>query len=98
MFRILPAVLGATFFPVPYLLQAQTNPAPVLIEQTSGTSALLQAISPVTDKVVWVSGHQATFARTTDGGATWLAGKVPGDSTLQFRDVYGIDANNAYLM
>jgi len=72
---------------------------PTLTPQVSGTRALLQAVSPVSDRVAWVSGHSATFARTLDGGATWQAGRVAGaDTALQFRDVYALDANTAWLM
>ena len=66
--------------------------------QTSGTNALLIAVSPVNDRVVWVSGSQGTYVRTTDGGTTWKAGRVPGADSLQFRDVHAFDANNAYLL
>jgi photosystem II stability/assembly factor-like uncharacterized protein len=66
--------------------------------QSSGTDALLQAISPVTDDVVWLSGHQASYARTLDGGRTWEASVVPGADALQFRDVAAFDAETAYLM
>ena len=78
------------------IVQAQA--VPLLTDQTSGTASLLQAVSPVTARVVWVSGHRATFAVTTDGGATWRSGVVPGDSTLQFRDVHAVDQNTAYLL
>ena len=72
---------------------------PIRTEQASGTTALLQAVSPVSDRVVWVSGHGATWARTLDGGVTWQAARVPGaDTTLQFRDVYGVSAQVAYLL
>ena len=78
----------------------ETPPAvlPTLVVQPSGTTALLQAVSPVSDQVVWVSGHAGTYARTTDGGATWRAGRVPGADTLQFRDVHAVDARTAYLL
>jgi len=66
--------------------------------QTSGTSALLIAVSPVNDRIVWVSGTQGTYLRTTDGGTTWTAGRVPGADSLQFRDVHAVDANTAYLL
>ena len=69
-----------------------------LTEQESGTRVLLQAISPVDDQVVWVSGHGGTFLRTTDGGLNWLARVMPGADTLQFRDVDAFDARTAYLM
>ncbi len=80
------------------VVPAQSSPSIIRIEQTSGTTALLQAVSAVSERVVWVSGHDATYARTTDGGNTWQASRVPGDSTLQFRDVYAADENTAYLM
>jgi len=72
---------------------------PRLEEQASGTRALLQAVSAVNDDVVWLSGHRATWARSTDGGATWQSGAMTGaDSTLQFRDVYAVSATAAYLL
>ncbi|MEP6474824.1 MAG: glycosyl hydrolase, partial [Gemmatimonadota bacterium] len=69
-----------------------------LTPQVSGTTALLQAVSVINDQVVWVSGHQGTYARTTNGGTTWTTGKVPGADTLQFRDVEAFSADEAYLM
>lgn len=71
---------------------------PVLTPQRSGTTALLQAVSVVSDRVVWVSGHDGTYARTTNGGATWAAARVPGADTLQFRDVEAVSADTAWLM
>lgn len=68
------------------------------IEQTSGTEMLLQAVSPVSDQVVWVSGHGGTYARTVDGGQSWSARVMPGAETLEFRDVDAFDARTAYLM
>jgi photosystem II stability/assembly factor-like uncharacterized protein len=66
--------------------------------QESGTDVLLQAVSAVSDDVVWVSGHGGTYARTTDGGGSWAAAIVPGADTLQFRDVGAIDERTAYLL
>ena len=67
-------------------------------EQTSGTRVLLQAVSPVSDQIVWVSGHEGTYARTLDGGRSWSAHVIPGAEELQFRDVDAFDARTAYLM
>jgi photosystem II stability/assembly factor-like uncharacterized protein len=72
--------------------------APTLTPQDSGTLNRLQAVSPVSPRVVWVSGLGGTYAVTTDGGETWRAGVVPGAETLQFRDVEGVSATVAYLM
>jgi photosystem II stability/assembly factor-like uncharacterized protein len=70
-----------------------------LAEQQSHTTALLQAVSAVDDRVVWVSGHRATWARTVDGGRTWVPGAMTGpDSALEFRDVQAVSATTAYLL
>ena len=76
-------------------------PAPVCISHTpqvSNTSALLIAVSAVTDSIAWVSGSGGTWLRTIDGGTTWQVGKVPGADSLQFRDVHAIDADHAWLL
>lgn len=79
--------------------QTLSAPIPATTEQDSHTTALLQAVSAVNDSVVWVSGHKATWARTTDGGRTWVPGAMTGpDSVLQFRDVQAISASTAYLL
>ena len=71
---------------------------PTLTPQNSGTTSRLQAISPVNQWVAWASGVNGTYTRTLDGGRTWTPGVVPGAETLQFRDVEGISAREAYLM
>ncbi len=73
-------------------------PQPSMTSQTSGTTSLLQAVSVVDENVVWVSGHQGTYAVTTDGGDTWRSAQVPGADTLQFRDVHAFSSTVAYLM
>lgn len=74
-----------------------TSPAR-LSPQQSGTTSLLQAVSVVSDRVAWVSGHRGTWARTLDGGETWHSGRVAGADTLQFRDVHAASADTAWLM
>ena len=77
------------------------SPAPLAVsavEQTSGTTQLLIGVSPVNEQVVWASGTGGTWVRTVDGGVTWTAGKVPGADSLQFRDVYALDASTAWLL
>lgn len=71
---------------------------PTLTPQVSGTTNRLQAVSPVSSRVVWASGVGGTWALTIDGGEHWTAGVVPGAETLQFRDVEGISAKVAYLL
>jgi photosystem II stability/assembly factor-like uncharacterized protein len=65
--------------------------------QSIPTKSLLQAISAVNDSVVWVSGHQATFARSLDGGKNWKVFRHPAD-TIQFRDIHAFDAKHIVLM
>ncbi len=77
--------------------QAAAHP-PTLTPQSSGTTQSLIAVSPVNKRVVWASGRAGTFAVTTDGGATWRSGVVPGAEALQFRDVEGVSDTVAYLL
>jgi photosystem II stability/assembly factor-like uncharacterized protein len=77
---------------------ARIPPSPILVEQSSGVSAVLQAVSAVSDDVAWVSGHDAAVLRTTDGGATWERLRVPGADSLEFRDVDAFSADEAYLL
>lgn len=77
---------------------SRVRPTPTVVEQVSGTTALLQAVSPVSDDVAWVSGHRGTWARTLDGGRTWTTGRVPNADTLQFRDVHAASADEAWLL
>jgi photosystem II stability/assembly factor-like uncharacterized protein len=74
------------------------NHQPTLTPQTSGTTQLLIAVSPVNSQVVWAAGTGGTYVVTTNGGTTWTAGVVPGADKLQFRDVYGVSDKVAYLM
>jgi photosystem II stability/assembly factor-like uncharacterized protein len=77
----------------------QPRLAATIAEQQSHTTALLQAVSAVDERVVWVAGHRATWVRTVDGGRTWTAGAMTGaDSALEFRDVKAVSATTAYLL
>ncbi|MCL4212632.1 MAG: hypothetical protein KJZ74_01840 [Gemmatimonadales bacterium] len=76
----------------------EPQPAIQRAEQSSGTRALLIAVSPVDEQVAWASGSQGTWVRTIDGGTTWMSGRVPGADSLQFRDVHAVDAHTAYLL
>lgn len=96
--RFAPAVLAALLSlgaPAPSASQASVM---VADDRASGTDVLLQAVSPVGDGVVWVSGHGGTWGRSVDGGERWTVGVVPGADTLQFRDVEGFDARRAVLL
>jgi len=66
--------------------------------QQSRITADFRGLSVVSPWVVWASGTKGTYARTTDGGATWQSGTVSGAAQLDFRDVEAFDANTAYLL
>jgi photosystem II stability/assembly factor-like uncharacterized protein len=71
---------------------------PTVTPQESGTTVRFYAVSPVDARVVWAGGNLGTFARTLDGGQTWVSRQMPGAETLQFRDVEGVSKDVAYLL
>jgi photosystem II stability/assembly factor-like uncharacterized protein len=66
--------------------------------QSSGTTERLRAVSAVSRWVAWASGNRGTCVRTTNGGKTWQALRVPGADSLDFRDVEAFGDNTAYLL
>jgi photosystem II stability/assembly factor-like uncharacterized protein len=66
--------------------------------QTIDTKSDFRGLCAVGPSVAWVSGTNGTFARTTDGGKTWLVGAVPGAEKLDFRDVEAFGDSTAYLL
>ncbi len=81
-----------------FLLAARCLFAQSWTPQTSNTNASLRGVSAVNDRVVWASGSGGTFLRTTDGGATWQAGKIPGAERLDFRSIHAFDAQTAIVV
>ena len=71
---------------------------PTVTEQSSGTTETLQAISPVSEETVWVSGHGGAILRTTDSGATWEQIPAPAGDSMQFRDIHGISSESAVAL
>jgi photosystem II stability/assembly factor-like uncharacterized protein len=80
------------------LLLAGASFAQSWVPQNGNTTASLRGLSAVDARVVWASGTGGTFLRTIDGGATWIAGHVPGASDQDFRGVRAFDARTAVLM
>lgn len=66
--------------------------------QHAETNASLRGLSVVSDDVAWASGTGGTFLWTTDAGAHWRVGTVPGATSLDFRDVHAVSLDTAYLM
>ncbi len=68
-----------------------------IVQQSSATRSLLIGLHPVNDSVVWASGTDATIIRTMDGGNNWDVYSHEEDS-LQFRDIHGLDNDNALVL
>ena len=66
--------------------------------QQGGTKARLRGLAVVNANVVWASGSQGTYVRTTDGGITWKSATVSGAADLDFRDVHAADERRAFLL
>ena len=103
--RLMSSLFVLGLITIPGCASSETEPqaallrlVPVLTAQTSGVEARFIGISPVDENTVWISGTEGTYARTTDGSATWQAAVVPGAESLQFRDVHAVDAASAYLL
>src|SRR5262245_44138310 len=67
-------------------------------QQRIDASADFRGLCVVSAHVVWVSGTNGTYGRSTDGGATWSVGTVPGSERLDFRDVEAFGEKTAYLL
>ncbi len=63
---------------------------------SSRTTASLRGVSAVSAKIVWASGTNGTYLKTTDGGAKVAV--VPGADQLDFRGVLAVDQKTVYLL
>lgn len=68
------------------------------IDQPTGSNAEFRGLAAVDSLVAWAGGRNGAFARTADGGATWVAGVVSGAESLFFVDVHALDADSAWLL
>lgn len=83
--------------------ESRKSRAPTVTPQNSGhPDKRIFGISPVNERVVWATATTpaggGTWLKTTDGGANWASGVVPGAEGLQFRDVEGVSERVAYLL
>src|SRR5689334_3898693 len=68
------------------------------IAQTSNSTASLRGVNAVNEREVWASGTGGTYLHTTDGGTTWVAAKVPGAESLDFRGIRAVQGRTVCLM
>jgi photosystem II stability/assembly factor-like uncharacterized protein len=69
-----------------------------VFEQSHFTNASFRAVHAVTAKVVWVGGSRGACLRTVDGGQNWEELAVTGDTNVDFRGIFGFDAQSAIVM
>lgn len=87
------------FFFTILLLHGACLKAQITFEpQSAATQASLRGLCAVNEKTVWVSGAQATVLRSIDGGRTWQKKTVEGAAGLDFRDIYALDAERAWVL
>lgn len=67
-------------------------------QQVVDTKADLRGLSVVDAKAAWISGTKGTFARSGDGGKTWMVGSVPDADKLDFRAARAFGEKTAYLL
>lgn len=66
--------------------------------QSTGSKQQFRGLSPVSDKIAYVSGTGGTVLRTTDGGRTWSSVGPPDAADLDFRDIEAITADHVALL
>src|SRR6187397_1600423 len=64
----------------------------------TGTKTSLRGLSVVSDKIIWVSGSNATVAKSIDAGKTWQWINIKGFEKRDFRDIEAWDCNTAIIM
>lgn len=66
--------------------------------QESGTTAEFRGLHAASERVVWATGRNGVYARTTDGGATWHADTIPGAEDLFLVDVHAFSGDRVCVL
>lgn len=78
-----------------YIFSQQTAQIKIL---TQGYETNLRALSVFTNDVLWASGSNGFIARSTDGGNSFTFQQLYNYDKAEFRDIYGVDSNTAFVM
>ncbi|MFA9213391.1 MAG: WD40/YVTN/BNR-like repeat-containing protein [Candidatus Methylacidiphilales bacterium] len=65
----------------------------VVLSKTS-----FRGLSVVNDSVIWVSGSKGTFAKSVDGGKTFVFTQLPDYTKSDFRDIEAFDEKEAIMI
>jgi photosystem II stability/assembly factor-like uncharacterized protein len=71
--------------------------------KSTNSTQQFRGLAPVSNKIVWVSGTNATVLRTTNSGSTWTnvspsLGPGENSSDYEFRDVHAFSAREAVVL
>lgn len=69
-----------------------------LVQIEVPSSAHFRGIQAVSDDVVWLSGTGGTVLKTENAGEEWDDLTIPNCEMLDFRDIYALDQNKAWVM
>jgi photosystem II stability/assembly factor-like uncharacterized protein len=72
--------------------------SPFWLSVSTPAHASLRGLAVPSKDVIWASGTEGTWLLSTDAGAHWRSGRVPGAETLDFRDIAARDAQHALLL
>ncbi|RXF70171.1 oxidoreductase [Arcticibacter tournemirensis] len=75
------------------ILEAQT-----IRQVESGYKSSIRAVSVVNPSIVWLSGSNGNFARSTDGGKSWKWTQLKQYKSNDFRGIKAFSAKRAVLM
>jgi photosystem II stability/assembly factor-like uncharacterized protein len=68
-----------------------------VISQCKEVNSSFRGLSVVNDSVAWVSGSNGWIGKTLNGGTNWKFFKIDGFENLDFRTLYGFNANKALV-
>ena len=84
------------------LLLACSNKQPeyeiIITKQETSSTASLRGLSVIDENTAWASGANGTVLRTIDGGTSWHDVSVPGADSVDFRDIEGLEAEEAIIL
>ena len=104
--RRVPAQYLTLFLMATLFVCAAATNGPWWIVQTGGLDTNLRGIAvgeyqetgeaPV--PVIWASGSNDVILQSKDEGKTWKQFRIPGGDNLDFRSIWALDAQRAYVM
>lgn len=98
--QLLAVLLSVTSLVVAYSKLPQ-KPLSWTLTPTNSTQQF-RGLSPVSDKVVWVSGTTGTVLRSTNAGLSWINVSPPfaseNASNFEFRDIQAFSASTAVIL